>query len=96
MIYLIWHAPSITDSKKRDKGFSIVSGKISLLKGFGQSMNRISTSLQHGMNAVPISIKEILYQEGKNVSIEDFKKRMQINKNTVVKNQKEIISILLS
>lgn len=88
MIILIKHKKPIIG---KGKGFSIVDGKISYMKGVGQSLSRLSTMVQHSKNPIPLKINRILYQVGDNVSIEDLKKNQQHNKETVFYKEKDII-----
>lgn len=95
--FLIKHtSASVRAHKEEYKGkFSIVLGKKSSLKYVGQSLNRMSTVIQHGSDPVPLKIIDILYQN-ENVPIKKFYKQMQLSKETVIEDPRRIIQFLLS
>lgn len=72
-------------------GFSIVEGKISSLKGVGQTLNSKATMIQHGRKSIPIKINKILYQVGDSVSIKNLRKHQQHNKKTVFYKKRDTI-----
>lgn len=91
MIILIKHKKSIYGT---GKGFSIIDGKISYMKGVGQSLTRATTILQHSKDPVPLKINKILYQVGDEFSLDYLRRFVQHNKETVFYKKRDIIKNL--